>query len=70
VTVLESVLSSALVGMDLVCLFTVCSMTFAEGRPVHDLAGIFPPFRWLIGDVHPAAPGARFAAQAARAGPA
>ena len=64
-TVLESVLSFALFAMYLVCLFTVCAMTFAKGRTVLGLVGIFLPFLWLIGAVLPAKPGSRFAAQAA-----
>ena len=51
--------------MYIVCLFTVCAMTFAKGRTVLGLAGIFLPFLWLIGAVLPAKPGSRFAAQAA-----
>ena len=64
-TVLESVLSFALFAMYLVCLFTVCAMTFAKGRTVLGIVGIFLPFLWLIGAVLPAKPGSRFAAQAA-----
>jgi hypothetical protein len=74
-TVLESTLSVMLFGMYLFCLFTVCTMTFAEGRPGLGLAGIVLPFLWLIGAVLPATPGSRFAARTAaqavpRAGPA
>jgi hypothetical protein len=64
-TVLESVLSFALFAMYVVCLFTVCSMTFAKGRTLLGVAGIFLPFLWLIGAVLPAKPGSRFAALAA-----
>ena len=31
-TLLESILSFALFAMYIVCLFTVCAMTFAKGR--------------------------------------
>jgi hypothetical protein len=69
-TLLESVLSFALFAMYIVCLFTVCAMTFAKGRTVLGIVGIFLPFLWLIGAVLPAKPGSRFAIQAAAAGPA
>ena len=67
-TLLEWILSSMLFGMYLVCLFTVCGLTFAKGRTVLGVAGIFLPFLWLIGAVLPAKPGTWFATQAALPG--
>jgi hypothetical protein len=63
-TALEWNLSTALLTMYLVCLFTVCMVTFAKGRTVLGILGIFLPFLWLIGAVLPAKPGSRYATQA------
>src|SRR3954463_4749377 len=43
-----------------VCLFTVCGMTFQKGRTLLGIVGIFLPFLWLIGAVLPAKPGSRW----------
>jgi hypothetical protein len=45
----------------IVCLFTVCSLTFAKGYTVLGIVGIFIPFLWLIGAVLPAKENSRFA---------
>jgi len=37
----------------LLCMFTVCLMTFQKGRVVLGIFGIFLPFLWLIGAVLP-----------------
>ena len=66
-TVLESVLSLALFAMSVGCLFTVCGLTFARGRPGLDPGRSVLPVRRLIGAALPATPGLRFATQAAHA---
>ena len=45
----------------IVCLFTVCRLTFEKGHTVLGIVGIFMPFLWLIGAILPAKPGSRFA---------
>jgi hypothetical protein len=59
-TILEWTLSVALFTLYLVCLFTVCSLTFQKGRVVLGIVGIFVPFLWLIGAVLPAKKGSRY----------
>jgi hypothetical protein len=54
------VLSTILVVFYIVCLFTVCSLTFKKGRTLLGIAGIFMPLLWLIGAILPAKPGSRF----------
>ena len=44
----------------IVCLFTVCMLTFQKGRTLLGIIGIFFPFLWLIGAILPAKPGSRF----------
>ena len=44
----------------IVCLFTVCGLTFSKGHTVLGIVGIFIPFLWLIGAILPAKPGSRF----------
>jgi hypothetical protein len=48
-------------AMYIVCIFTVCMMTFQKGHTLLGILGIFLPFLWLIGAVLPAKPGSRFA---------
>ena len=43
-----------------VCLFTVCALTFRKGHTVLGIVGIFFPFLWLLGAVIPAKPGSVF----------
>jgi hypothetical protein len=43
-----------------VCLFTVCRLTFEKGHTILGIVGIFMPFLWLIGAILPAKPGSRF----------
>ena len=45
----------------IVCLFTVCSLTFAKGYTVLGIIGIFIPFIWLICAILPAKENSRFA---------
>jgi hypothetical protein len=53
VTFLEWVLITSLVSIYIVCLFTVCSLTFQKGYTALGILGIFLPFAWLIGAVLP-----------------
>jgi hypothetical protein len=56
-TGLEWVLAVTLGAIYLVCLFTVCSLTFQKGYTALGIIGIFMPFLWLIGAVLPPKPG-------------
>jgi hypothetical protein len=47
-------------AMYVVCIFTVCLMTFRKGHVLLGILGIFFPFLWLIGAVLPAKPGSRY----------
>jgi hypothetical protein len=59
-TVLEWVLAVALFSIYIVCLFTVCSLTFSKGYTVLGIVGIFMPLLWLVGAILPAKKGSRF----------
>ena len=59
-TPLEWILSIVLFSLYIVCLFTVCSLTFQKGRTILGIVGIFIPFLWLIGAVLPAKKGSRY----------
>jgi len=52
--------SVALVSLYIMCLFTVCAMTFRKGHTILGIVGIFLPFLWLIGAVLPAKQGSRY----------
>jgi hypothetical protein len=52
-TALDWVLSITLSVIYIVCLFTVCSLTFRKGYVVLGILGIFIPILWLIGAVLP-----------------
>ena len=67
-TVLDWVLSITLFTFYIVCLFTVCWLTFMKGHTVLGIVGIFIPFLWLIGAVLPARRGSRYEAQRAQRG--
>lgn len=54
------VLWSLLAGFYIMCIFTVCMLTFQKGRTVLGILGIFFPFLWLIGAILPAKRGSRF----------
>jgi len=58
---LEWILVISLGAIYIVCLFTVCGLTFAKGRTWLGIIGIFMPFLWLIGAVLPAKEGSSFA---------
>jgi len=59
-TGLEWMLMSTLGVIYLVCLFTVCSLTFRKGHTALGIIGIFLPFLWLIGAVLPPKPGSSY----------
>lgn len=50
-TGLEYMLSFTLFWIYIVCLFTVCRLTFQKGYTVLGILGIFFPILWLIGAV-------------------
>jgi len=62
-TGLEWILSSTLVVIYIVCVFTVCSLTFRKGHTALGFFGILLPFLWLIGAVLPPKPGSQYEAQ-------
>jgi hypothetical protein len=47
------ILSFVLISLYIICLFTVCVLTFRKGRTVLGIVGIFIPLLWLIGAVLP-----------------
>ena len=57
---LDWFLSTAFFILYLVCLFTVCLLTFRKGHLVLGILGIFLPFLWLIGAVLPAKRGSSY----------
>jgi hypothetical protein len=59
-TGLEWILLSTLGVIYIVCLFTVCALTFRKGHVALGIIGIFLPFLWLIGAVLPARPGSDY----------
>jgi hypothetical protein len=65
-TGLEWMLMSTLGVIYLVCLFTVCALTFRKGHVALGLLGIFLPFLWLIGAVLPPKPGSSYELQERR----
>jgi hypothetical protein len=60
-TGLEWFLAMGLVSLYIVCLFTVCMLTFQKGYTLLGIIGIFIPFLWLIGAVLPPKPNSRYA---------
>ena len=50
-----------LVSIYIVCLFTVCMLTFRKGYILLGILGIFLPFLWIIGAILPARPGSGYA---------
>ena len=57
---LDWFLSSLLFVIYVVCLFTVCLLTFRKGHVILGIVGIFFPFLWLIGAVLPPRRGSRY----------
>ncbi len=56
----EWLLYVTLFSFYIMCLFTVCAMTFRKGHTILGIVGIFLPFLWLIGAVLPAKQGSRY----------
>jgi hypothetical protein len=48
------------VSLYVVCIFTVCVMTFEKGRWILALLGVFLPILWLIGAWLPAKKGSDY----------
>lgn len=59
-TVLEWFLWITLATIYIVCLFTVCALTFRKGYFALGVIGIFLPILWLIGAVLPDKRGPRY----------
>jgi hypothetical protein len=59
-TFMEWVLWAVLVSIYVVCLFTVCSLTFRKGHTALGFIGLLLPFLWLIGAVLPAREGSTY----------
>jgi hypothetical protein len=57
---LEWILGVILVTIYIVCLFTVCALTFQKGRTWLGIIGIFFPILWLIGAFLPPKAGSQF----------
>jgi hypothetical protein len=57
---LEWTLGILFFSLYLMCLFTVCMMTFQKGRTVLGIVGIFFPWLWLLGAFLPAKRGSRY----------
>jgi hypothetical protein len=62
-TAVEWILWVTLSSIYIVCLFTVCLLTFRKGFLVLGIVGIFLPFLWLVGAVLPAKSGSTYDVQ-------
>jgi hypothetical protein len=62
-TFMEWMLWSTLGVIYIVCLFTVCALTFRKGYFALGILGIFLPFLWLIGAILPSKNGSAYATQ-------
>jgi hypothetical protein len=58
-TGMEWALWVVLASFYIMCLFTVCALTFQKGYTALGVVGIFFPFLWLIGALLPAKPGSQ-----------
>ncbi len=65
-TGMEWILWITLASFYLVCLFTVCAITFRKGHVALGILGIFLPFLWLIGAILPPRPGSSYEVQKTR----
>jgi hypothetical protein len=54
------ILSSTLIVLYVVCLFTVCVLTFRKGHTALGIFGIIFPFLWLLGAIMPPKPGSAY----------
>ena len=59
-SVLDWILSVSLFILYLMCLVTVCMLTFKKGYVVLGIVGIFFPLLWLIGAILPPKRGSRY----------
>ena len=59
-TAMEWILGSTLAVIYIVCLFTVCTLTFRKGHLALGIVGIFLPFLWLIGATLPPKEGSAY----------
>ncbi len=59
-SVLEWILVSILFVLYIMCLVTVCTLTFKKGYVVMGIVGIFFPILWLIGAMLPPKRGSRY----------
>ncbi|HEY7125729.1 MAG TPA: hypothetical protein VH540_17365 [Ktedonobacterales bacterium] len=59
-SVLEWILVSTLFVLYIMCLVTVCMLTFKKGYVVMGIVGIFFPLLWLIGAILPPKRGSRY----------
>jgi hypothetical protein len=50
-----------LASIYIVCIFTVCMLTFQKGHILLGIVGIIFPFLWLVGAILPAKEGSRYA---------
>jgi hypothetical protein len=57
---LEWIFATTLFVIYIMCLFTVCGLTFRKGYTLLGIIGIFLPILWLIGAILPAKRGSRF----------
>ncbi len=57
---LDWVLSTILFVLYIMCLITVCMLTFKKGYLVLGILGIFFPLLWLIGAILPPKRGSRY----------
>jgi hypothetical protein len=58
-TVLEWILSATLFMIYVMCLVTVCRLTFQKGYTILGIVGIFVPLLWLVGAILPAKRGSQ-----------
>jgi hypothetical protein len=59
-TILDWIFATLLLTVYIVCLFTVCILTFRKGYVALGIIGIFIPFLWLIGAILPAKSGSQY----------
>jgi hypothetical protein len=57
---LEWTLGILFFSLYIMCIFTVCLMTFQKGRVVLGIVGIVFPWLWLLGAFLPAKKGSRY----------
>jgi hypothetical protein len=60
VTYAEGFLGFMFFSLYIVCIFTVCMITFKKGHWLLGILGIILPWLWLIGAILPAKKGSRY----------